>query len=434
MTLALPWPGGQGKLFDFTISGVVGSGSAGSVGGCFLIDVLLLLNAVLKATATRVVANGIASPSHRPVSKTAIILRAPSSVFMRTAVAGTSNAFLLGRRPTRCHLLFRRLLCRPRRGRNAKASTNAFALRPGSCTLRRIMMRNRHPLIAIRNDQLACSVPRLASRQLIAGTCRTLGRLPNIVRRGSMLALTKTNEIDLLLGKHPSSVACRRLVALLGNVPTSHIRGTRMVCDTPPRCRIHNTTVGLMLGKCGPNRKNLRKRIGNRCGRRGRTKNGKNIALTCASPGVSLSFVCGLRDGCAHNCVSFVTHRAIGRRVCSIGRIASGRKHDLARALHIKKACGFSGSGSLGLSCAARFDPSGANSDRSGKGVSRSFGRSRTRRRVRGTTLCCASKFKFRTKTSCACFASASARSFFSHDPRRMRAHFVDYSSRCVSH
>lgn len=239
----------------------------------------------MKAAATRAVAKGIAGVRTRTVSNTAIVLRAVSSAFISTMVASAANCFEFGQRPTSCQLVFRRVVCRALLLAAAKRSTNAVALGDGSCTLSRIVIGKRHPLMGIRRKGLSCSLSRLAAREVIGGTCRVLRRLPNMRRVGNGLSLTNARGLGVVLGKEPAAVDRRRLAVLLGGAPTSHMRGTRVVCDAPPRCRMENTTVGLLLGNCHPRRDKLRKRIGTKCLCGCEDNARKKVDLLCAAPG-----------------------------------------------------------------------------------------------------------------------------------------------------
>lgn len=181
---------------------------------------------------------GIVSGGGRPMSNTAVILRTVSSACVGTSVSGMSKAFILSDRPRRCHLVIRRLLCEAGRVRKGNESINIVRLSPRSCTLSRIIMGTRHPFIGIRRKHLKCSLSILTNSKIIGGTCRTLAGLPNMGRAGNMLALTNAKGLAIILGKGPAAVSTKRLRALLHGAPLSEIRGTRIVCDTPPRCRM----------------------------------------------------------------------------------------------------------------------------------------------------------------------------------------------------
>lgn len=114
--------------------------------------------------------------------------------------------------------------------------------------LPRIVVANRHPVIGTTRNGLICSLPHLVRGLPMSGTCSTIGRLPNIVRVGKKLRLTN-RKIAIVLSNGMAALDARRLCSLLHDVPTDHVRGTRIVCGTPTHCRIHNTLVGVALGR-----------------------------------------------------------------------------------------------------------------------------------------------------------------------------------------
>lgn len=378
------------------------------------------------------------------MSKITIILRALSSACVSTIIASDLKTFVLGGRTNPgCHLLFRRLLCRPIYGGVSATSTNAVDLARGSCRLRNIIMGTRHPRIGIRGNTLECSIPRLVGSGTIDGTFRIIGRVPNIVDASSTIRLLKTNDPDVIVGKRLAAVSISRLINLLGAVPTSQMYGMRVVCGTPTGCGVGKTVVGIMLSGRAIREGALRKRANISCLRHRCTRKGIRNGLLCSASHFGVSFLTGKtgKQGCVKRRVR--TLRALGSRMARIGRSKHNAQDNVSKAVHLNVSCAFGGSSELSTTCCLATN--GSSLRQATIAAFRTLGSKRPIRRhldhacvrkgdtLRGIHVRCSNGSKLVTNTSFAHCRSPNFRAFISRDRRAAIASVRGGSGRSVS-
>lgn len=258
-----------------------------------------------------------------------IKLSTGSSSFMRNAIAERRNRFALPlQRGNDCLLGASTMKCGAHCVPFDVASARATGLdevlvRRSSCTLSNVAIATRGMPMRVGTRGAICGLSTAVSNAR-NGLCSTLERVPNIrVRDGNGVLLSKRKNVGMLVGKGAACLDKRALVGCLQDVPTSAIRGVRLVGG--PSSRLSTTKgakiVGVRVGEVGVGKLVANK--GTNCGRTcvcNSNCNGVCLGLHGGGFGLCASCTCCRkvslgRAAVSHRCVSLAARRVLSFRV-----------------------------------------------------------------------------------------------------------------------
>ncbi len=215
-----------------------------------ILTVLLLLGGVLTLSAQeREVTGRVVDPQKEPIEAVVIMMIAPDSTAVATAVSLSDGSFSMPLNSTPFTLIFEHLSMESLQKEFTSPEVGEVELTPKDLALDEVTVKAYRPIVKAEEGKLSYDMEQIAAGTTATNVYEAITKLPGVDEKDGALTLAGANSLTVIINGKPSSMTTEQLEMVLSSMPIERIKSAEVMYSAPPQYGVRGAAINLVIDR-----------------------------------------------------------------------------------------------------------------------------------------------------------------------------------------